>query len=58
MSVLFCKNIDHWGQDDQWHVYFPNNEEVVVSRAFVYFLREYVSIQAVSLSWSALESFL
>jgi hypothetical protein len=29
-SVLFCKNIDHWAHDEQWHVSFPDGEDVVV----------------------------
>ncbi len=37
-SVIFCRNIDHWGPDDQWHIYFPDGEEVLVCVALFFHL--------------------
>ena len=29
-SVIFVRNIDHWGSDDQWHLFFPEGEDIMV----------------------------
>eukprot|EP00051_Salpingoeca_urceolata_P016320 m.215900 g.215900 ORF g.215900 m.215900 type:complete len:1114 (+) comp18647_c1_seq1:271-3612(+) len=29
-SVLFCQNIQHWGNDSSWQIFFPQSEEVEV----------------------------